>query len=161
MKSNAVLILNQPDWEVITTHALDRHNDYIQLYAMQQQDGCWLLSDGGDTLADAAQSGCDDVDTPRFQTRLADALAALGVQQVDGALQIKAAAETFGVQKRCLVQAVLAINDLVLSELSSEAKDAKAEAALANWEAFIKEPPIDVDFRALCRTSSQSMEPTA
>lgn len=158
MKSNAVL--KQPDWEVITTHVLDRHNDYIQLYALRQQDGGWLLSDGGDTLSDAAQSGCD-VNTPRFQARLAEALAALGVQQVDGALQIKAAAETFGVQKRCLVQAVLAINDLVLSELSSEAKDAKAEAALANWEAFIKEPPIDVDFRALCRASSQSMEPTA
>ena len=35
-----------------------------------------------------------------------------------------------------------------------EAKDAKAEAALANWEAFMKEPPIDVDFRALCPPSS-------
>ena len=28
MKSNAVL--KQLDWEVITAHILDRHNDYIQ-----------------------------------------------------------------------------------------------------------------------------------
>ena len=37
MKSNAVL--KQPDWEVITTHVLDRHNDYIQISARQQDGG--------------------------------------------------------------------------------------------------------------------------
>ena len=118
---HAAVPKGQPDWEVITTHILDRHNDYIQIYA-RQQDGGWLLSDGGDTLTDAAQSGCE-IDTPRFQARLADALAALGVQQVDGALQIKAAAETLGAQKRCLVQAVLAINGsdgLIEKELRAE-----------------------------------------
>ena len=89
------------EWEVITTHVLDRHNDYIQIYA-RQQDGGWLLSDGGDTLADAAQSGCE-VDTPRFQARLADALAALGVRQVRDALEIEASADTLGAQRHgCL-----------------------------------------------------------
>ena len=109
------------DWEVITTHVLDRHNDYIQIYA-RHQDGGWLLSDGGDTLADAAQSGCE-VDTPRFQARLADALAALGVQQVRDALEIKAAADTLGAQKRCLLQTVIAINGssgLIEKELRAE-----------------------------------------
>ena len=96
------------EWEVITTHVLDRHNDYIQIYA-RQQDGGWLLSDGGDTLADAAQSGCE-VDTPRFQARLADALAALGVRQVRDAREIEASADTLGAQKRCLLQAIVAIN---------------------------------------------------
>lgn len=45
--------------------------------------------------------------------------------------------------------------DLVAPKAAvQEAQDAKAEAALANWEAFLKEPPVDVDFRALCPPSA-------
>jgi hypothetical protein len=36
---------------VITTPYLDRHNDYIQIYA-RRSGGSFLLTDGGDTIAD-------------------------------------------------------------------------------------------------------------
>ncbi|MBO7411657.1 MAG: type II toxin-antitoxin system RelB/DinJ family antitoxin [Ottowia sp.] len=40
--------------------------------------------------------------------------------------------------------------------LAEQAESVRAEAALANWEAFLKEPPVDVDFRALCPPSTGS-----
>ena len=45
------------DWVEITTPYLDRHNDYIQIYA-KRTDGGLVLTDDGYTIDDLEQSGC-------------------------------------------------------------------------------------------------------
>src|SRR6218665_2624953 len=60
------------DWVEITTPYLDRHNDCIQIY-LKRQDGEWVLTDDGYTLADLAQSG-GEIDTPRRKALLATAV---------------------------------------------------------------------------------------
>jgi len=41
----------------ITTPFLDRHNDFIQIYARRENDG-FLLTDDGYTIDDLSMSGC-------------------------------------------------------------------------------------------------------
>jgi len=51
-------VLRQIDnWVEITTPYLDRHNDYVQIYA-QRENGRLLLTDDGYTIDDLEQSGC-------------------------------------------------------------------------------------------------------
>src|SRR3990172_5232136 len=45
------------DWVEITTPYLDRHNDYLQIYA-KCQNGGYILTDDGYVLEDLEQSGC-------------------------------------------------------------------------------------------------------
>ena len=63
------------EWVEITTPYLDRHNDCIQIY-LKRQDGEWVLTDDGYTLADLAQSGCE-IDTPRRKALLAVSVSTL------------------------------------------------------------------------------------
>lgn len=98
------------DWVEITTPYLDRHNDCIQIY-LRRQNGEWLLTDDGYTLADLAQSGCD-IDTPRRKALLATTLNGFGVMQNADALEVKATEDNFPLRKHSLVQAILAVNDL-------------------------------------------------
>lgn len=51
------------DWVEITTPYLDRHNDYLQIYA-QKQNGSYILTDDGYIINDLHQSGCT-LDTPK------------------------------------------------------------------------------------------------
>ncbi len=51
-------VLRQIDqWVEITTPYLDRHNDYIQIYA-KKANGGFILTDDGYTIDDLEQSGC-------------------------------------------------------------------------------------------------------
>ena len=45
------------DWVEITTLYLDRHNDYLQIYA-KRQNGGYILTDDGYVLEDLQQLGC-------------------------------------------------------------------------------------------------------
>jgi hypothetical protein len=56
------------DWVEITTPYLDRHNDYLQIYA-KRQNGSYLLTDDGYVIEDLAQSGCK-LDSPKRQDLL-------------------------------------------------------------------------------------------
>jgi len=49
------------DWVEITTPYLDRHNDDIQIY-LKRQDGEWVLTDDGYTLADLALLEAQDIE---------------------------------------------------------------------------------------------------
>lgn len=98
------------DWVEITTPYLDRHNDYLQIYAKRQKDS-YLLTDDGYVIEDLAQSGCK-LDSPKRQDLLRMTLGGFGVQMGDGQLQVKATAETFSSKKHDLIQAMLAINDM-------------------------------------------------
>lgn len=98
-------------WAEITTPYLDRHNDYIQIY-LREVNGEYVLTDDGYTIADLTQSGCS-LDTPRRKAMLQSTLNGFGVQLVDGdALEVKANQESFALRKHCLLQAILAVNDL-------------------------------------------------
>ena len=98
-------------WYEITTPHLDRHNDYIQIYARKSADG-YLLTDDGYILDDLEMSGCP-VDTPRRQEILATTLRGFGVELVENnRLEVKAGSANFAVRKHNLLQAMLAVNDL-------------------------------------------------
>ena len=98
------------DWHEITTPHLDRHNDYIQIYARKSEGG-FLLTDDGYILDDLEMSGCP-IDTPRRLDILATTLRGFGVDLVGGRLEVTADPTNFAVRKHNLLQAMLAVNDL-------------------------------------------------
>lgn len=104
-------VLRQIDqWVEITTPYLDRHNDYLQIYA-KQSNGGFILTDDGYIIDDLEQSGCK-LESRKRQDLLRMTLNGFGVQ-VDGkALQVHAAPDNFALRKHNLVQAMLAVNDM-------------------------------------------------
>lgn len=98
------------EWVEITTPHLDRHNDYVQIYVKMQEDG-FLLSDGGETIADLQMSGCS-LESRRRQDLLQMTLNGFGVKMDQNALTVRASSQTFPMRKHNLVQAILAVNDL-------------------------------------------------
>ena len=98
-------------WYEITTPHLDRHNDYIQIYATKSGDG-FLLTDDGFILDDLEMSGCP-IDTPRRQEILAITLRGFGVGLIENRrLEVQAGSANFAIRKHNLLQAMLAVNDL-------------------------------------------------
>lgn len=98
------------DWVEITTPYLDRHNDYMQIYA-KRCDGAFVLTDDGYTIGDLEQSGCK-LNSPKRQDLLKMTLNGFGVQVQGDALQVHATPENFALRKHNLVQAMLAVNDM-------------------------------------------------
>jgi hypothetical protein len=98
------------NWVEVTTPYLDRHNDYIQIYAKKENNG-FLLTDDGYTIVDLEQSGCK-LQSPKRQDLLKMTLNGFGVQLQDNALVVHASNENFSLRKHNLVQAMLAVNDM-------------------------------------------------
>lgn len=97
-------------WVEITTPYLDRHNDYIQIYA-KPANGGFILTDDSYTIYDLEQSGCK-LDSRKRQDLLRMTLNGFGVQMDGKALQVHAAPDNFALRKHNLVQAMLAVNDM-------------------------------------------------
>jgi hypothetical protein len=98
------------DWTEITTPYLDRHNDYLQIYARKEGNN-YILTDGGDTLADLEQSGCAIASSNR-QAILRSILNGFGVEQHEGQLRVHATPDNFAIRKHNLIQAILAVHDM-------------------------------------------------
>ncbi len=98
------------DWVEITTPYLDRHNDYLQIYA-RRQNGSYVLTDDGYTMTDLQQSGCR-LESAKRQALLRMTLNGFGVQLNSGALEVRASPDNFALRKHNLLQAMLAVNDL-------------------------------------------------
>lgn len=98
------------EWVEITTPYLDRHNDYVQIYA-KRANGGFTLTDDGYTINDLEQSGCK-LGSRKRQDLLRMTLNGFGVQMEGAALQVHAASENFALRKHNLVQAILAVNDM-------------------------------------------------
>ena len=100
------------DYIEITTPFLDRHNDFLQIYA-RCHDGGFILTDDGYTFADLEQSGCM-IDSPKWHDLLRTILSRLGVQINESTkeLEVRASTSNFALRKHNLVQAMLAVNDL-------------------------------------------------
>lgn len=94
----------------ITTPYLDRHNDYLQIYA-QRSEGGFLLTDDSYVLEDLEQSGCR-IESPRRKELLQTTLNGFGIRRSGNALEVRASEEDFALRKHNLVQAMLAVNDL-------------------------------------------------
>lgn len=99
------------EWFEITSPLLDRHNDFIQIYVKQEEDGRFFLTDAGHTIQDLSQSGCN-LDSDKRRAFLKMATNGFGVTIKDGALTARASADDFASRKHNLLQAVLAVNDL-------------------------------------------------
>ena len=98
------------NWVEITTPYLDRHNDYIQIYAKKENNG-FLLTDDGYTIVDLEQSGCK-LQSPKRQDLLKMTLNGFGVQLQNNMLEVHASKDNFALRKHNLVQAMLAVNDM-------------------------------------------------
>ena len=98
------------NWVEITTPYLDRHNDYIQIYAKKVNNG-FLLTDDGYTIVDLEQSGCK-LQNPKRQDLLKMTLNGFGVQLQKNMLEVHASNDNFALRKHNLVQAMLAVNDM-------------------------------------------------
>lgn len=98
------------DWVEITTPYLDRHNDYIQIYARKTNSG-YVLTDDGYTIQDLEDSGCK-LDSHKRQDLLRMTLNGFGVGLNGKALEVHASPENFALRKHNLLQAILAVNDM-------------------------------------------------
>lgn len=94
----------------ITTPYLDRHNDRLQIYA-SKSNGYFALTDDGYIIQDLQSSGCE-LKTKKRRALLEMTLNGFGVHLKREALVVEATPETFAHKKHCLVQAMLAVNDL-------------------------------------------------
>lgn len=98
------------EWVEITTPYLDRHNDYLQIYAQRRNSG-YVLTDAGYIIQDLEQSGCT-LDTPKRKGLLMMTLNGFGVKLNGEMLEVHTSAADFSLNKHNLIQAMLAVNDL-------------------------------------------------
>jgi len=101
----------------ITAPFLDRHNDYIQIYAKPDKNDV-LLTDHGYTIADLEMSGCI-LDSKERLALLKTTLNGFAVNLVNGELCVKATEGDYARNKHRLLQAILAVNDLFYLTASS------------------------------------------
>lgn len=97
----------------ITTPFLDRHNDRLQIY-VQRHGNQLRLTDDGYVIGDLEASGCL-VDTPHRREVLQTILNGYGVREEDGELLVECSDRDFARKKHCLLQAMLAVNDMFLT----------------------------------------------
>lgn len=117
------------EWTEITTPYLDRHNDYLQIYA-KKTNGGFILTDDGETLLDLEQSGCG-IDSVKRQAVLRSILNGFGVEEKGGDLQVHAALDNFPARKHNLLQAMLSVGDMFI--LASPTVEALFFEDVANW----------------------------
>jgi hypothetical protein len=117
------------DWTEITTPYLDRHNDYLQIYARKNGKN-FILTDGGETLTDLEQSGCP-IDSPKRQSILKSILNGFGIEQDGHELRVHATPENFAVRKHNLIQAILSVHDMFF--LASPTVEALFFEDVAAW----------------------------
>jgi hypothetical protein len=98
------------DWYEITTPFLDRHNDYLQIYA-KKVNGDYVLTDDSYTIQDLKMSGCD-LESEKRMALLRQTLNGFAIESEGDALITYATPETFPLRKHNLVQAMLAVDDL-------------------------------------------------
>lgn len=118
----------------ITTPYLDRHNDYMQVY-VRRDDGNFILTDGGETIEDLRQSGCE-LDTPKRKSILTAMLNGFGVQRDGDSLVVRTTGSSFPLRKHNLVQAMLAVNDMFV--LASPVVSSLFYEDVASWFALIE-----------------------
>lgn len=100
------------EWTEITTPFLDSHNDMLQIYAKKVASNRYLLTDDGYVITDLEQSGCS-LNSDSRQNMLKCILNGLNVKEADGELFVESSREDFASRKHDLIQAMMAVNDLI------------------------------------------------
>lgn len=100
----------ETDYVEFTTPFLDRHNDYTQFYVRKDGDQ-YFATDGGNIINELEMSGVN-IDTPKRQELLQTVLNGFGVTKFKDELQITFTKDNFPQAKNCLIQAMLAVDDL-------------------------------------------------
>lgn len=106
----------------ITTPFLNRHNDFIQIYIQQLDNGCIRFTDLGETIADLEMSGCD-IQKGRRKKLLTQTINGFGVRLDGDDLFVDTTKENFFLAKHSLLQAIMSVDDIFYS-----AKPANPEA---------------------------------
>lgn len=95
----------------ITTPYLDRHNDYIQIYAIKDNDK-YKLTDDGNTIKDLIISGCS-LESPKRQKMLNVILNGYGIElENKEILSTKTTHFDFPLKKHNLIQAIIDVNNM-------------------------------------------------
>ncbi len=94
----------------ITTPFLDRHNDHLQIYVVEDS-GKFLVSDDGYIISDLATSGMEFSSAKRKMV-LETALNGFGVKIKDQELIVEASKDNIGRKIHSLVQAMISVNDM-------------------------------------------------
>jgi hypothetical protein len=76
---------------------LDRHNDYLQIYA-RRQNGNYILNDDGYILGELELSGCK-LESPKRLALLQMTLNGFGVKLVNGAMEVRASKDDFPMRR--------------------------------------------------------------
>lgn len=135
------------DWTEITTPYLDRHNDYLQIYARKSANG-FILTDGGETLLDLEQSGCA-MGSGKRQIILQSILNGFGVEKSGDAIQTHATPDNFPLKKHNLIQALLSVHDMFF--LASPTVEAIFYDDVAAWL-----ESLDIRFTSRVKFSGKS-----
>lgn len=96
----------------ITTPFLDRHNDYLQIYA-NKTDNEIRLTDGGSIIGGLQVSGVE-INTPKRKEILDTTLNGLGVTLRGSALVATANEEDLGLKIQSLLQAMLSVDSMYM-----------------------------------------------
>ena len=100
------------DWIEVTTPFLDRHNDFLQIYA-RRCDEDWELTDDAYVITDLSQSGCDIERGSRREELLETVLKGYGVRrEEDDQLIVQASDQEFPQRIHDLLQAMMSVDDL-------------------------------------------------
>jgi len=103
----------------ITVPFLDRHNDHVEIYIKEIDNG-FRLTDDGFTIADLKMSGLNIDSSPKRDQIFKTILNGYGVKVDDDKnLYVDATLHNIGQKKHYLIQAILSVNDMfTLSEES-------------------------------------------
>lgn len=96
----------------ISTPFLDRHNDHLQIYVKQQDNGALLLTDGGYTINDLSMCGCDVMSSKKRHNVLMTILNGFGMHLNGEEIFTSANYSNFAQKKHSLIQAMLSVNDM-------------------------------------------------
>lgn len=101
------------DWVEITTPYLDCHNDYIQIY-LKQEGNSYILTDDGWTIEDLSQFSSLP-DSAKWQRFLETTLNGFGVHKNNNEMFVKTNQHNFALNKHNLIQAILAVNNFLIT----------------------------------------------
>lgn len=110
LKKNTDIRKVDHEWYTISTPFIDRHNDFIEIY-VKYEDDKYFITDDGSTIDNLEASGCA-VNSGRRLTILKNTVNGFGVKLKSNALEIESTKLNFPQAKHCLIQAILAINDM-------------------------------------------------
>lgn len=114
LKNNIDIVKINDDIVSITTPFLDSHNDYTEIFVINQHNGEYLLTDDGYTISDLELSGFEFNSSKRNAT-LNRIVNRYGVSIGKGnALQVLASLNNMPMKKHMLVQCMASISELYI-----------------------------------------------